>query len=144
MEMLSWTSRLTILTHGHKPNLPIRSREALRRFDIGMRAESIASIEGRKGTVDRVVFEDGNSQKFDAIFFHIAFGPACSIPADLGCRADAGGILKVNKELETSVPGIYAAGDITPGSKLAIRAAADGTRAAVGIYRSLLPEERKV
>jgi thioredoxin reductase len=39
---------------------------------------------------------------------------------------------------------VYAAGDITPGSKLAIRAAADGVRAAVGIYRSLMPPERKV
>jgi thioredoxin reductase len=80
----------------------------------------------------------------DALFFHIAYGPGCSIPADLGCEADEEGILQVNSESETSVPGIFAAGDITPGSKLAIRAAADGTRAAVGIYRSLMPEDRKV
>jgi thioredoxin reductase len=50
----------------------------------------------------------------------------------------------VNDDFETSVPGVFAAGDLTPGSKLAIRAAAEGTRAAIGVYKSLLPEERRV
>jgi thioredoxin reductase len=144
MEMLTWTERLTILTHGHAPDLPTRSREALERFGIEVRTEVLERIEGREGLVRSVRFADGTEERFDAMFFHIAYGPGCSIPAELGCEADEGGTLKVDVDGLTTVPGIYAAGDITAGSKLAIRAAADGARTAVGIYRSLMPEERRV
>ena len=54
------------------------------------------------------------------------------------------GLLKVDRDFETTVPGVYAAGDITPGTRLAIRAAYEGTRASIGIHKSLIPEERKI
>ncbi len=144
MQMLTWTDRLTILTHGRPAEMTPRADEALARFEIPIRTEPIARLEGREGLVQRVVFDGGEPLPVDALFFHIAYGPACSIPAALGCEADEEGALITNGEFRTTVPGIYAAGDITHGSKLAIQAAADGTRAAVGIYRSLMPRERKV
>lgn len=144
MEMLTWTDQLTILTHGHGPALPDESREALDRFGIPWRTQPIAAIEGESGRLQRARFVDGSTGEFDAMFFHIAYGPGCSIPIELGCEATDEAILLVDKDFETSVPGIFAAGDVTPGSKLAIRAAADGTRAAIGIYRSLMPPERLV
>ncbi|HEX6923972.1 MAG TPA: NAD(P)/FAD-dependent oxidoreductase [Longimicrobiaceae bacterium] len=144
MEMLTWTDRLTILTHGHDADLPPRAREALERFGIDVRTDPIERLDGRDGTVERVIFQNGDPLEVEAMFFHIAYGPGCSIPAELGCAADEEGLLKVNVDHETSVPGIYAAGDITHGSKLAIRAAAEGTRAAIGVRRSLIPPERRV
>lgn len=143
MEMLTWTDQLTILTHGHEPDMPERSRKALDRHGIAVLSDPIGRIRG-EALVEGVQFADGRTVPFDALFFHIAYGPGCSIPATLGCDADEQGTLIVDKDFETSVPGVYAAGDITHGSKLAIRAAADGTRAAIGIYRSLLPEDRRV
>lgn len=144
MEMLTWTERLTLLTHGHEPELPERSREALERFRIPVRTGPIVRLEGSDVCLERAVFEDGSAQELDAVFFHIAYGPGSSLPAELGCEANEEGILRVDEDFQTSVPGVFAAGDITYGSKLAIRAAADGTRAAIGVYRSLLPEERRV
>lgn len=144
MEMLTWTDRLMILTHGHDPQLPEPARAALQRFGIPVRTEVIERIEGRAGHVERVVFASGGTEPFEAMFFHIAYGPGSSLPAGLGCEANEEGILHVDENFETTVPGVYAAGDIVHGSKLAIRAAADGTRAAIGIYRSLLPPERRV
>lgn len=144
MEMLTWTDQLTVLTHGHRDRLPERSREALERFDVRVLHESLRAIRGENGQVRGASFADGSELELDAIFFHIASGPACSIPAELGCEADEEAYLKVDKEGETTVAGVYAAGDVTHGSKLAIRAAAEGTRAAIGIYRSLLPPERRV
>jgi thioredoxin reductase len=144
MEMLTWTDRLEILTHGREPELPPRALAALERFGIPVRTDAVVCIEGRDGRVERAVYEDGSTQEFDAMFFHIANGPGSSLPAALGCEANEEGILKVDDDFATTVPGIYAAGDIVYGSKLAIRAAAEGTRAAIGIYRSLLPEERRI
>lgn len=144
MEMLTWTSDLVILTHGHEPDLPEPSREALARFGIPVLTAPVTRLEGADGQVREAVLADGTAEPFGAMFFHIAYGPGCSIPAELGCGADEGGILEVDGNFETTVSGVYAAGDVTPGSKLAIRAAADGVRAAIGIYRSLLPPERQV
>jgi thioredoxin reductase len=144
MKMLTWTDDLTLLTHGHDPDLPERSRATLDRFRIPVDERPIVRLEGDNGCVREVVFADGRTQKVDALFFHIAYGPGSPIPAELGCRADEGGILETDGSYETSVPGVYAAGDIVHGSKLAIRAAADGTRAAIAIFNSLLPEERRV
>jgi thioredoxin reductase len=144
MEMLTWTERMTVLTHGRQPELPAPSRDALERFGIPVRTEAIARLEGAGGRVRRVVFASGEVLEVDAMFFHIAYGPGCSIPAELGCEADENGSLQIDERHETTVPGIFAAGDVTTGSKLAIRAAAEGTRAAIGVRRSLLPADRLV
>jgi len=143
MKMLTWTDDLTLLTHGHDPDLPEKSRATLDRFRIPVDDRAIVRLEGTDGCVREIVFADGRSQQVDAVFFHIAYGPGSSIPAALGCAADEEGILET-EDYETSVPGVYAAGDIMHGSKLAIRAAADGTRAAIAIFSDLLPEERRV
>jgi len=144
MELLTWTDRLALFTLGHEPELPERSLEALARFDIPVVTQPILSVDGEGGRLRRLVLLGGEEREVDALFFHIAYGPACVIPADLGCEADEEGILRVDGNSETTVPGIYAAGDVTPGSKLAIRGAADGARAAIGIFRSLMPAERRV
>ncbi len=144
MEMLSWTDRLTVLTHGHDPEMNGEALALLERHDIALRTGAIDRLEGKGGAVEQVVFHDGERLSLDAIFFHIAYGPGCSIPAELGCDADEQGSLLTDTDHETSIPGIYAAGDITPGSKLAVRAAADGTRAAIGVRRSLIPDDRRL
>jgi thioredoxin reductase len=132
MEMLTWTDQLTIYTHGREPELPPRAAEALARFGIPVETGAIARLEGEADCVQRVVMENGAVEPVDAMFFHIAYGPGSSLPAELGCEADEDGILRVDDDHQTSVPGVFAAGDIVRGSKLAIRAAAvalpDGTR----------------
>ncbi|HEX8392792.1 MAG TPA: NAD(P)/FAD-dependent oxidoreductase [Longimicrobium sp.] len=144
MYMLTWTDKLTILTDGHPPDIEDGARRALERWNIPVREDVIDRLEGTDGIVERVVFADGSTQPFQAMFFHIASGPGSSFPADLGCEADLDGILEVDKEHETTVEGVYAAGDITPGSRLAMRAAAEGIRAALGIHKSLIPDDRRL
>jgi thioredoxin reductase len=144
MYFLTFTEKLTILTHGHPPDLEQPARDALARWSIPVREDVIERLEGEGGQVQRVVFHDGSSEEFDALFFHIASGPGSSFAADMGCGADEDGILEIDKEYQTTVPGVYAAGDIVPGSRLAIRAASEGVRAAVGIHKSLIPDDRRL
>lgn len=144
MWMLTWTDQLTVLTHSHPKEMPPEALAALERHGIPVRQEAIARLEGADGKLERVVFHDGSREDFEALFFHVASGPGSTLPADMGCKADEDGILEVDGNFETSVPGVYAAGDITPGSRLVIRAAWEGTRAAIGIQKSLIPEDRRV
>ena len=50
----------------------------------------------------------------------------------------------VDKRQQTSVEGVYAAGDITPYSQLAVVAAAEGAMAAIHIHESLIPAARRL
>jgi len=50
----------------------------------------------------------------------------------------------VDKHYHTSVHNVFAAGDIVPGSQLAIAAAADGAIAALSIHKSLVPETQRL
>ena len=54
-------------------------------------------------------------------------------------RVDEDGLVTVDDRQETSVEGVYAAGDITPHSQLAVVAAAEGAKAAIQIHTSLAP-----
>jgi thioredoxin reductase len=49
----------------------------------------------------------------------------------------------VDARQQTSVAGVYAAGDITPHPQLAVVAAAEGAIAAVHIHKSLIPDARR-
>ncbi|HEX5724513.1 MAG TPA: NAD(P)/FAD-dependent oxidoreductase [Longimicrobiaceae bacterium] len=144
MWMLTWTDALTVLTHSHPHGMDDEAWAALERFGIRLRTEAIVQLEGEDGQVRRAVFHDGGTEDFEALFFHIACGPGSTLPVDMECRADAEGILEVDNDFETSTPGVYAAGDITPGSRLAIRAAYEGTRAAIGIHKSLLEPGKRI
>ncbi len=146
MYMLTWTDRMTVLTHGRPPEMEEDALEALQRWSIPVRTDAILRIEGDEeaGQVERVVFASGETLEVDGIFFHIAVGPGSSLAADLGCRATADGLLEIDPDHRTSVPGVHAAGDITPGARLAIRAANDGVRAAISIHKSLIPDDRRI
>ena len=147
MHMLTWTDRLVLLTHGQPGRMSGDAMEALERHGIPVRRETILRLEGRDGCVQRAILNDGPPVDVDALFFHVACGPGSTLAADVGCEVEEEhaeeGILKVDSNFETTVPGIYAAGDITPGTRLVIRAASEGVRAAIGIHRSLMPEDRR-
>ncbi len=147
MYLLTWTEHLTVLTHSQPHGMSPEALAALANWKIPVRQEAIERLEGEDGCLRRAVFHDGSHQEFDAMFFHIACGPGSTLAADLKCETDVDnmmeGVLQVDSEFETTVPGVYAAGDIVPGSRLAIRAASEGVRAALGIHKSLIPPERR-
>jgi thioredoxin reductase len=80
----------------------------------------------------------------EKIFIATEQYPADDLGAQLGCRRDAGGHIVVDPHYHTSVYNVFAAGDIVPGSQLAIAAAADGAIAALSIHKSLVPNSRKL
>ena len=141
---LTWTDQLTVLTHSHDRDMSPEALETLAQHGIRVDKRAITRLEGTDGRLERVVFHDGGSEAFDALFFHIATGAGSTLPQDVGCEQDAEGVLEVDREFATTVPGVYAAGDITPGTRLVVRAAYEGTRAAMGIHKSLIPPEEKV
>lgn len=80
--------------------------------------------------------EKTSELKVDGIFVEIGSVPVTEVLKDLKVEVNEGGFVVVNQEKETSVPGVFAAGDITNGSlKQNITASADGAKAATSAYR---------
>ena len=141
---LIWTEDLTVLTHSHPKDMSDDAIATLKEYGIPVNQKAITAMEGADGKLERVVFHDGTSEPFEALFFHVACGPGSTLPQDAGCEVDDEGVVQVDKEFATSVPGVYAAGDITPGTRLVVRAAYEGTRAAMGMHKSLIPDEERI
>jgi thioredoxin reductase len=105
----------------------------------------VIRLLGSNGKISAAVLATGERVEVDALFFTIGTERSCDLAEQLGCRIVPGTIcLAVNDFKETSVEGVYAIGDLVPGSQLAITAAADGAIAAIAINQSLLPPARRV
>ena len=142
--LLTWTSQLTLLTD--QTELTEHDRARLARLDVAIRKEPIVALEGDKSTgqLQRVLFAEGEPLECDALFFNLGTELATNFHEKLGCRLDPEcNLVWVDDTRQTSVKGVYAAGDITPNSQLAVVAAAEGAMAAIHIHRSLMTEERQ-
>jgi len=84
----------------------------------------------------------------DGVFIAIGYVPNNEIAKNLGLELDAEGYIKVDlTTMRTSVPGIYAAGDITGGLKQIVVAVGQGSMAAMSAFEdisSMVGEEKKV
>lgn len=101
---------------------------------------AVASIEGGFG-VEKLVMADGSELAVDGIFVAIGNEPNTSIIDAFNPEKDASGYVIVDKRQQTSVPGIYAAGDITTNSnkfQQTIMSAAEGCLAAHSIHEDIL------
>jgi thioredoxin reductase len=143
--LLTWTTKLTLLTD--QRNISRRDRAALEKLDVAIRTDAVVALEGNESTgqLERVLFSEGEPLECDALFFNLGAELATDFHETLGCRLDdESGLVWIDKTQQTSINGVYAAGDMTPRSQLAIVAAAEGAMAAIQIHRSLTPEERRV
>jgi thioredoxin reductase len=140
--LLTWTERVTLFTHGCALEIDDAVLRVLADDGIGVRTETLARAHGDGHALAAVELETGESVPVDAVFFHLGSEPRCDLAARLGCETDDDGYIIVDRGQETSVPGVYAAGDITGHPHLAVTAAAEGVRAALTAHRSLLPSHR--
>jgi thioredoxin reductase len=146
LSLLTWTDKLTVITDGDAGDMTAEDRAKLAAFKIPVLEQRIAALEGDVGSkqLQRVLFTDGRSMECDSLFFNLGNEPASDLHATLGCKLDEDcGLIWVDHTQQTSVEGVYAAGDITPNSQLTIVAASEGAMAAIHMHQSLLPDERK-
>ena len=144
LNLTTWTDRIVVCTHGHPPEMDAELLAKLDALEIPVLDTHIERVHARDGFVSAVEFGSGLQLDCERIFFSIAQYPADDLGEQLGCERDERGQIVVDHAFHTSVMNVFAAGDITPGPQLAIRAAADGAIAAMAIHKSLVPDDRKL
>lgn len=101
----------------------------------------VRSLSGEGSRLEAVQLADGRSVAIDALFTGSRLHPSSPLAEQLGCAYEEGPMgsyLKVDKMQQTSVPGVFAAGDATRMMHNATFAAADGVMAGISAHRSLI------
>jgi thioredoxin reductase len=136
-----WSSDIIVCTDGWKGLTP-NARRRLHRHGITVREEEMERLEGTpEGELRHILFKSGEKLVRKALFVHAHQHQRSPLAEMLACEFTEKGAVVVNKDQETSVPGCYAAGDITPGTQQALLAAAKGCQAAICINETLTREE---
>jgi thioredoxin reductase len=142
--LATWSDHITICTNGAAADLEPAHLAKLDALGVPVRTSCISSLRTDGGAVRALVLEDGGEVPCDRIFFSIGHRAADDLAVQLGCARDDEGMIEVDHAFHTSVPNVFAAGDIVPGPNLGIVAAAHGAIAAAAIHKSLLPEGRRL
>lgn len=101
-------------------------------------------VEGAEGLLSRLIFQDGSALERRALFFHAPRRLGAPLAEQLGCEISDQGAVAVNALGQTSIPGVYAAGDLAHPAGLpfppafVVVAAAQGAIAGGAIDRDLL------
>ena len=131
----NWTGDVVALTDGRYA-VPPEARRRLEAGGVRVEERRIARLSASGGHLDRAEFADGEPLSLEVLF---ARPPQrqVAIVESLGLALDGGGYVQVDENRETSVPGIYAAGDLVTPVQSATLAAASGALAAARLNHEL-------
>jgi len=121
---------------------PINHKKVMenKKIEVKFKTE-IARIEG-KTKVESVILKSGEELKLDGVFVAIGHIAASGVVKNLGVALDEKGQIKINRNSETNVPGVYAAGDVCDSRfKQAITGAGEAVSASYSAYRYLQANE---
>ncbi|UCS94910.1 NAD(P)/FAD-dependent oxidoreductase [Echinicola marina] len=133
------TDKLSILTTG-EANLDKEQLSKLEKHHISIIEKEIAEFVHENGQIKHVVFKDGSSEDFEALYATIPFSQHSNIPASLGCEISEDGYIKVDGMQKTSVEGVLACGDNSTGMRSVANAVAKGNIAGAVVNMELVQE----
>lgn len=135
-----WTDKLTLYTNGTSTLSP-EEVQRLNRHNIIVVQNEIEAIIHDNGNIKQLQFKDTAPDDVDALFTQLPFMQKCPIPEKLGCELTEKGFIQVDKCLETTVPGIYAAGDCLTLFRSIANAVAAGNKVGGTINKKLIDED---
>lgn len=137
LTLLGWASSVTVVTDGRPFEGDTWHRERLAAQGVRVLEDDAVELVGSPGDLQGVRLRSGEVLSCGLAFFSIAHRPQADLDLQLGCRRTDDDCTEVDVEGATSIPGVFAAGDMTPGLQLVQVAAARGTVAGVACAQSL-------
>jgi thioredoxin reductase len=130
-----WGPTTFFLNGGPMPDAEMAGRLAAR--GVAIEATPVTGVDGDA----RVTLADGRRIDLAALYLAPLSTPRSPIADQLGCAMEEGPlgtIVRTDGMKATSVPGVYAAGDITRFAHNATFASADGVQAGASVHRQLV------
>jgi thioredoxin reductase (NADPH) len=133
----TYTTDLTLLTLGRKLELTDEERATLQEAGVRIVEEPVSEIEADDGKVAAWRMRSGAMHRFDTLYTALGLRARSRLAADLGAEHDEDGALIVDHQQRTSVPGLYAVGDVVRGLGQISVAMGQAATAATAINNSL-------
>lgn len=133
-----WTGDLTVFADGAE--LDEVARDAIARHGAKLVDEPVIGIDQVDGQIHTVRTE-GGVYEIDALFSPRRVLPSADLAEQLGCTHETMGLatfVRVDDKRQTSVPGVYAAGDLAHAMHSVSAAIGQGTAAGAFAHQSLL------
>lgn len=131
-----WVSTVTLITCGM--DLTQAEQDDLRQRGIEVLEQSAHHVTGNEEGGCTVTLDNGDSKGAGAVFVGPTFNPNDQLLRGAGCAVTADDWIQVDQYGRTSVPGIWAAGNVVTSSAQIVNAAAAGATAAININDTLL------
>jgi thioredoxin reductase len=134
-----WTDDLVFFSPSD--TLTDADRAQLRSRSIEIVEGVVARILGEEDLLSGVVMDDGRTIARAALFVPPGFTPNSDLLVRLGCAADDDGWVTASGSGETTVPGVWVAGNVANPRAQVITAAGEGSAAAIAINGDLVDED---
>jgi thioredoxin reductase len=137
--VLGWTRNVTLCTDGPS-RLSREERDRLVRHGVTIEETRLLRLRGDE-RLESIELVDGRILVCDALFVHPTIRSQSPIVAQLGCVLTDAGMIEIGPDHQTTVEGVFAAGDAASKVQQVVVAAAAGAAAAISMNHSLAVEE---
>lgn len=142
LSLKTWSKQVTLCTDGNDRLLP-EDLAKLKANEVNVRTEKITRLAGVDSQLEAVYFKDGSCIPCRGMFFVLGFVQQSDLAKQLSCEYSNKGMIKTDKQQQTTIPGVYAAGDADRDMQQVGIAAAEGAKAAININKQLQEDDRK-
>jgi thioredoxin reductase len=140
----AWSDDVTLLTGG-PAELESADRESLMAAGVAVDERPLARLIAEGHDLTAVEFASGAVEPYRGLLVGVTMHQRSALATQLGAKfapanpqtADA---IEVDQMLQTTVPGMFAAGDVVPGMPSVANSISSGSRAAAAIVGSLVTE----
>jgi len=135
--LTTYSDDVWLIHTGERGALSQAERRRLKAARVGIIETPIERVVLDRRRVSALCFGPGEPKRFDALYAGLGVTPRVNLAIDAGARTDAEGRLFVGPHQETSVPGLYAAGDVVRGLNQISTAEGEGAIAATDVHNRL-------
>lgn len=137
----TYTDDVTFI-HVGEGALPKPAAATLRKAGVAVVESAVRGVRIERRRITAFDFDAGASRAFDVVYSALGVTPRTRLATQAGAALDAGGRLTVDAHQQTSVAGLYAAGDVVRGLNQISTAQGEGAIAATDVHNRLRRAER--
>jgi thioredoxin reductase (NADPH) len=140
LSMLAFSPYVLICTNGQAVRWGTDHQAWIREYHIPVKQQRIDSVLHHDGQLSALILDSGEQLSAHAVFTTRGDVYHHELAEQVGARLDEEGQVHVDHDMRTTIPGLYAAGCVTPANCQMIIAAGQGAVAAQAINRDLFRE----
>ncbi|HEY0435430.1 MAG TPA: NAD(P)/FAD-dependent oxidoreductase [Phenylobacterium sp.] len=135
--LVTWSHAVTLVHVGPRAALSARERRGLKSEGVELVETGLEQLRLDTRRNIALCLEPGEPRRFDVLYAALGATPRVRLAVDAGAKLGADGRLEVDEHQQTSVRGLYAAGDVVRGLNQISTAQGEGAIAATGVHNAL-------